>query len=233
MRVMAPFNYVGSEPLLLDNSREPEILVELDAECLDAGGQLKVMPADFYARRPRHELFIWCVRRGFYCLPTHELVEFIRDQIDGESALEIGAGNGCLGRSVGIPMTDSKQQEREDIKARYEHEEQTVITYGPDVEKLTALEAVEKYRPTVVLAAWVTHKYNRDRPAARGNMNGVDESRLLDKKSVKKYIFVGHERVHGENAPKPILSRRHETHRLPYLYSRSPEPRDVIWVWKR
>lgn len=191
------------------------------------------MPASFYAHWPRHELMLWCTRRGFYCLPTHELVEFIRDQIDCEDALEVGAGNGCLGRSVGIPLTDSKQQEREDIKARYEDLGQALVTYGPDVEKLTALEAVEKYRPTVVLAAWVTHRWSRDRPQARGNMNGVDEGRLLDKKSVKKYIFVGNENVHVDQARKPILSRRHETYHPPYLHSRSLDPRDVVWVWSK
>lgn len=228
---MTPFNYVGAEFHIVDNSREPEILAELDAECLDENGLLKVMPADFYARWPRHELFIWAARRAFYCLPTHELVDFIRDQIDCCDTIEIGSGNGCLGRAVGVPLTDSKQQEREEVKARYEHDGMAVIKYGPDVEKLTALEAVERYKPNVVLAAWVTHKYSQSRPQNRGNMNGVDEGRLLDKKWVKKYIFVGHEHVHGEHARKPILSRRHQTFKLPFVYSRSPHARDVIWIW--
>lgn len=229
----APYNWDGSTFHTLDGSRAPEILAELDAECLDANRMLKVMPASFYARWPREDLMLWCVQRGFYCLPTHELVDFLRDLIDCDDALEIGAGNGCLGRAIGIPMTDSYQQEREDVRALYDDLGQGLVHYGPDVEKLTALEAVEKYRPTVVLAAWVTHRWSRDRPNARGNMHGVDEGRLLGKKSVRRYIFVGNESVHVDQAPKPILARRHETHRLPFLFSRSFAPRDVVWVWRR
>jgi len=191
------------------------------------------MPAAFYARWPPRELFIWSVRRAFYCLPTHELVEFIRSQIDCEDAIEIGSGNGCLGRSVGVRLTDSKLQDREDMKARYEHEGQATVTYGADVEKLSALEAVEKYKPKVVLAAWVTHKFNPARPQARGNVYGVDEGRMLDKKFVKKYVFVGNEHVHGESARKPILGRPHATYRLPYNVSRSLDPRNVVWVWSK
>jgi len=228
---MVPFNFDGAEFQLLDGRREQEILNKLDATCFDEQKQLKVMTPASYARWSRSDLAVWCNRRGLYCLPTHELVNFIRDQIDGRDALEIGSGNGCLGRAVGIRLTDSRQQELEHVEARYAQLGQPIVSYGPDVEKLTALEAVEKYKPTVVLAAWVTHKYDKTRPRNRGNMNGVDEGRMLDKKWVKRYIFVSHEHVHGVHARKPILSRRHETHRLPFLYSRSTNPLDVVWIW--
>lgn len=224
----APYNWHGSEFRLLDSSRMPQILEELDAACLQ-DGQLQVMPASFYAQWPQNDLSIWCVKRGFYCLPTLELVEFVRDQIDCEDTVEIGAGNGALGRAVGVTLTDSYQQERPDVQELYSNElGQATVPYGKDVEKLTALEAVEKYRPRVVLAAWVTHRFDRQRTDLRGNMHGVDEGKLLGKRFVKKYIFVGHERVHGT---KPILSRRHATHRLPFLYSRAFDRRDVVWVW--
>jgi hypothetical protein len=224
------FNWDGAEIVTLDASHETEILAGLDAECLDEKGRLKAVPASVYANRSRTDLALWCVRRGFYCLPTLELVEFLREQIIDGDTIEIGAGNGALGRAVGIRMTDSRQQERDDVQQLYQNIEQATVPYGEDVEKLTALEAVEKYRPTVVLGAWVTHRWNRDHPQRRGNMNGIDEGRILDKKFVKKYIFVGHEHVH---ALKPILGRPRETFRLPYLYSRSPDPRDVVWVWSR
>lgn len=223
----AHYNPHGAEFGLLDGSREPEILAELDAECLE-NGALKVMPASFYASRPLNDLSVWCVRRGLYCLPTLELVEFIRDQIDCDDAIEIGAGNGALGRAVGIPLTDSRQQDKDDVREIYASLDQAPVTYPPDVEKLTALEAVEKYRPTVVVAAWVTHRWKREQPQRRGNMHGVDEGKLLGKKFVKKYIFVGHERVH---ATKPILEKRHTTHRLPFLYSRAFDSRNVVWIW--
>jgi hypothetical protein len=56
---------------------------------------------------------------------------------------------------------------------------------------------------------------------------------MLDKKFVKKYIFVGNEHVHGEHARKPILGRPHQTYRLPYNVSRSLDPRNVVWVWSK
>lgn len=211
---------------------DPGALLALEAECIDGAGRLRAVTAKFYAGFKRNDLSAWCVARGFYCLPTLELVDFIRDQIDCDAALEIGAGNGALGRAVGIPMTDSHQQERPEMAALYRGLGQAAVEYGADVEKLTALEAVEKYRPRVVVAAWVTHRWDRRRPHLKGNMYGVDEARLLDKPFVRRYVFVGSESVHGKEAPKPILSRRHETHRLPFLYSRAFEPTDVVWVWR-
>lgn len=228
MTAAAPYDWGSGRSVVLDGSRAPEVLSELDAACLE-DGRLKAMPADFYARWSQNDLSLWCANRGFYCLPTLELVDFIRDQIDCEDALEIGAGCGALGRAVGLPMTDSYQQERDDVRELYLNQlSQAVVPYGDDVERCTALEAAEKYRPRVILAAWVTHRFNPQCPALHGNMNGVDEAKLLGKKYVKKYVFVGHERVHGS---KPILSRRHTTHRLPFLYSRAFDRANVVWVW--
>lgn len=218
----------GMTGILLDGSREAEVLAELDAACL-AEGVLQVMPAEFYARWSQNDLMVWCVRRGFYCLPTLELVEFLRTEIGGESAIEVGAGHGALGRALGIPVTDSKMQERSDIAEIYRSVDQAPINYPPDIEKLTALEAVEKYRPLVVIGAWVTHRYNSKVPERGGNAYGVDEVKLLSKKWVRQYLFIGHERVHSQ---KPLLSSRHATHRLPFLFSRGSDPLNVIWSWK-
>jgi len=224
---VAPFDWSSVKAAVLDRSREPEILAELDAACLK-DGRLQAMPAAYYARWPQNDLSLWCCRRGFYCLPTLELIEFVQAQIGGDSAIEIGAGNGALGRALGVPLTDSFQQERPEVRELYVNQlGHATVPYGSDVEKLTALEAVEKYRPRVVVAAWVTHRFNRERPNLHGNMHGVDETKLLQKKCVRKYIFVGHERVHST---KPILQRRHETH-APPLYSRATSGRNVVWIW--
>lgn len=223
-----PFDWSSGRASVLDASRVAEVLPELDAACMK-DGRLQAMPADYYARWSQNDLSLWCVHRGLYCLPTLELVDFIRGQIDCEDALEIGAGNGALGRAVGIPLTDSYQQEKEEVRELYvDRLGQAVVSYGNDVERCTALEAAEEYRPRVVLAAWVTHRYNSKCPQLHGNMHGVDESKLLGKKYVRRYIFVGHERVHGL---KPIMSKRHTTHRLPCLYSRAFDRNDVVWIW--
>jgi hypothetical protein len=214
---------------MLDTTRESEIVAELDSACLDEQGQLRVMPAEFYARRRREDLALWCVRRGFYCLPTQELIDFLRQQIAGEKAIEIGAGHGAIGKALGIPVTDSRQQERPEIKKLYDDLGQAVVRYSDDIEKLTALEACEKYQPSVVIGAWVTHRYDPKRHKLGGNVNGIDEQRLIQKDYLWRYIFVGHKKVHEH---KPILSSRHKTHDLPFLVSRSVEPLDVIWTWE-
>lgn len=158
MTVRAPFDWAGVRPSSLDLSRETEVLERLDTACL-VNGILQVMPSQFYEGIAQHDLSLWCVRRGLYCLPTLELVNFVRDQIGDRDAVEIGVGNGALGRAVGIRMTDSRQQETPAVKALYGDLDQAVVTYGADVEKLTALEAVEEYTPQVVVGAWVTHRY--------------------------------------------------------------------------
>lgn len=210
--------------VLLDGSREKEVVPELDAACLD-GGQLRVMPAAFYARYRRNDLAVWCLRRGFYCLPTHELAEWLSETIGADSAIEIGAGHGAL-HLAGVPATDSYQQEDLLMRELYAGLGQATVPYGKHVEKLTALQAVDKYQPTVVLGCWVTHRYTKE---AGGNAWGIDEGKLLRKPSVRRYIFVGHERVHEH---KPILRIPHSTHRMAFLYSRATDARDVVWIWE-
>ena len=210
---------------ILDARNETKILAKLDKACL-RDGRLDPMPAAFYATVPQNDLSIFCVRRGFYCLPTVELIEWLRERIGGRKAIEIGAGNGAIGRALGIPMTDSRQQERPEMAAYYASLGQATVSYPDDVEKLSAAAAVEKYKPEVVIAAWVTHRYYTHSHELGGNQWGVDESRLR----VATYIHVGHEGVHAQ---KPILKREHETHRLPFLYSRSMTLKNVVWVWTR
>lgn len=217
----------GMTGAILDISRETETNARLDAACL-VDGVLQAMPAEFYAGFSQNDLSVWCMRRGFYCLPTLELVDFVREQIAGEKAIEIGAGHGALGRALGIPTTDSHQQSRPEVVAHYARLNTAVVRYPMDVEKLTAMQAVEKYQPTVVLACWVTHRYHPVLHARGGNMDGVDEPKLLAKASVLKYVFVGHERTH---ANKVILKERHETFRLPFLFSRAMDSGNVAWVW--
>lgn len=216
--------------LVLDISREDEFLPVLDAACL-RDGVLQVMPASFYLGLDPNDLGVWCLRRGFYSLPTLELVEFLKGLIGSDSAIEIGAGHGALGRALGIPMTDSHMLGRDDVAEMYRATGQEVATYPADVEKLTALEACEKYRPRVVLGAWITHRYSPDRKDRGGNSYGVDESRMLSKGYLRRYIMVGHDRVHRL---KPLLDRRHETHRPMGLVSRSPDrEKNAVWVWSR
>lgn len=214
---------------VLDASREKDIISELDAACL-VEGELQPMPAAFYASRPRTELSLWCVRRGFYCLPTLELVALLHAFIGRRPAIEIGSGNGCLGRALGIPRTDSFQQAKNEMRLLYESMGQAPVVYGRDVEQMDALMAVQHYQPEVVVAAWVTHRYNKDEHYRGGNYEGVDEAALLEMPSVRHYIHVGALPTHEH---KPLRQRQYHRARADFLFSRLPLPQDELWIWER
>lgn len=224
------FNYAGAiadAQILALPRPEAEVVAELDAACLK-DGLLQPMPAAFYASRLQVELAAWCVRRGFYCLPTTELIDWLREQIAGDTAIEIGAGNGAIGRALGIPITDSRQQEHPELRRHYEAIGQGVTHYPPDVEKLTAMEAAEKYRPSVIIAAWVTWRYNPNLHRRGGNAQGVDELKLFAKPFVDRYIHIAHERVHARS---PLRDVPHTVHRHPWLFARPMDPLNVVWDW--
>lgn len=205
-------------------------LAALDRACMPDGWLQPVPSAVYEATEPAARV-TWCVKRGLYHLPTLELVETLRRELpDPERAIEIGAGHGALGKALGIRCTDNRMQEWPDIRRTYEELGQAVVTYPPHVEKIAALDAIDKYQPRTVVAAWVTHKYHYLRHDKGGNMFGVDEPELLLKPSVRRYVFVGHEQTHRNKA---ILDQSHSVMKPPGMYSRSPVPGDVVWVWER
>jgi hypothetical protein len=202
----------------------------LDAGALD-NGVLRVMPAAFYQQFEQVEVSGFCLRNGLYCLPTVELVDKINELIQEvsptRSAIEIGSGNGVLGKALGIPCTDSHMQEDPAVIALYRTMGQPVITYGPHVERLDAEAAVARHRPEVVVAAWVTHKYNPAEHGRGGNVYGVDEIALLGR--IKRYIFVGNFYTHEH---KPLLNLSYTVHDSAALFSRAQQPQGngvVVW----
>jgi hypothetical protein len=187
---------------------------DLAPECLDQRGQLRIMPASYYANATVDERAWFAFRYGFYSLPTLELVDWLQHFIDGRPAIEVGSGNGALARALGIPATDSYEQERPDIKRYYELLYQPTVQYAADVEKLEALEAIEKYQPKVVIAAWVGY---------------VDVPAII--RLAGNYVLMGNLGPHGD---LPMRSLPHDEHFFPWLYSRAfSGKRDFIGVWRR
>lgn len=208
----------------------------LDANALD-NGVLRVVPMDFYAQFSQADLSGFCLRHGLYCLPTVELVDKINALIleasPSRSAIEVGSGNGVLGKALGITCTDNHMQEDPAVIALYRTMGQPVVTYGPHVERLDAAAAVAQHKPEVVVAAWVTHQYNAAEHHRGGNVHGVDEVALLGQ--IKRYIFVGNFYVHEH---KPLLALPYTVHESVALFSRSLKPDGngvVVWdnpEWK-
>ena len=171
-----------------------------------------------------------CHKHGIYQLPTWELIKFLKDQIGEGPAIEIGSGNGCIGRLLGIPTTDNKMQELPEIKALYEIMKQPTVTYGKDVEHLDGLEAIRKYKPKVVLGCWVTQKWKEG--MADGNALGVDEALIFEEESVEKYIFVGNEKTHASKEILDMFPVRKFKHKT--LLSRSMDrEKNIIYIFNR
>jgi hypothetical protein len=217
-------------------STDPSTPVMFDARgvrdlaplALDEAGRLRLLPASFWASTTVAERAVFGNRHALYSFPTTELVAWLQDFIGPRSAMEIGAGNGVLAEALGIPAVDNRMQEWPHIAAVYAASGQPTIGYGPAVQQMDALVAVKKTRPSVVIACWVTHKYDPKRHQAGGNMYGVVEEQLLP--HCQHYVLVGNEQVHRD---KSLWDRPHEIHYPDWLYSRAHNgSRNFIAVWR-
>ena len=192
-------------------------------------GKINNLPFEVLNRFSQDQLSLFCHKHAIYQLPTQELIKFLKDQIAGEPAIEIGSGNGCIGRFLDIPRTDNKMQELPEIKTYYSLMRQPVITYGNDVELIDGIEAIKKYKPKVVIACWVTQKWKEG--MTEGNALGVDETLIFDE-SVEKYIFVGNEKTHGSKeilGMFPVKKFKHKT-----ILSRSMErDKNIIYIFTK
>lgn len=194
---------------------------------LNENGELQILDASFWQQFSQIEISNFCVANAFYCIPTTELVLWLQERIAGHRTIEIGSGNGVMAKRLGIPATDNRMQEWPKIAIAYEAVRQRPIKYGDNVICLDAQAAVEKYKPELVIAAWVTHKWNPKDVQREGNMYGVTEE---DINKNAAYIHIGNRYVHRD---KPILDLPHEEYEFPWLISRaingSP---NFIAVWE-
>lgn len=191
------------------------------------GTQLAIKSAEFWQQFTQIEIAYFCMRLGFYCIPTTELVLWLQREIGPRFAIEIGSGNGVLAAALGIPATDNRMQERAEFAALYKSISQAPVEYGDNVKLADALEAVRMFKPEVVIAAWVTHEYRPSEHWRGGNVIGVAEEEIVKRAT---YIHVGNRSAHRN---KPILESQHEEFEFPWLVSRSlsGEP-NFIAVWR-
>lgn len=208
---------------------DPQTTRDIAPLLLDARGLPRVCDAAELAPTTAQERMLFGVRHGIYSFPTAQLCAFLRARIGARRAIEIGAGHGALARALSIPATDNRQQEDPEVRAYYDSLGQPTIRYGDHVEKLDALEAVARHRPQVVVACWVTHRFDPAHPQRGGSTSGVDEAALIE--GCEEYIFIGNEQVH---AHKPIWDLPHEKLTPPWLYSRALNGTpDFIAIWRR
>lgn len=203
----------------------------LSRHLLDDGGRMRLLSAATLREIDPDHLALWCQKNGRYGIPTVELIAFLRDKIGGRSAIEVGSGMGDLGYHLGLRMTDSFVQLRPDMQFLYALMQTAVTRPPPDVEVLDAEAAVEKYRPQVLLASWLTQKYepgDENPPKVGSSIYGPDEKKMLGR--VETYLHVGNRITHKD---KRILALPHEEHVYPWIVSRAGSQADnVVFEWK-
>lgn len=192
------------------------------------GRFIKVLPADVWRKYDWTSVRQLMNETGTYVLPTQELIDYLLKDIDGYRTIEIGAGNGVVGRTLGIPITDScLQRDNMAVRLYYTLCGQPIINYPKDIIKAEAMEAVRRFKPEAVIGCYVTHKWRNDTQS--GNDWGIDFERLLS--SVKKFILVGNRVTHRDN---PIMALPHIEERFEGLITRAgiDEPTNCVFIWE-
>ena len=192
------------------------------------GWKIKVLPAEDWRKFSDPEIKTLMHETATYVLPTQELLDFLNEEKSGMKTIEVAAGNGFIGRNLGVPVTDScVQRDNKEIVAAYKMFGQPTIKYPKDIIKLEANSAVTRFRPECVIVCYGTHLDKPGRPQT-GFAYGIDYERLLPR--VKKLILVGNKETHGTN---PIMDLPHREVKLDGLITRSSDPEtNRIFIWE-
>lgn len=225
---------LSNRPMVL----QQEDISELESLVMEGKGIPKVVTAKVFDDFSDNQRMLLMVKHGLYVFPTLELASFIDNEVFGKTVLEIGAGNGAMADYLGIRATDNYSQApdyRPDPKLRALWEQgqqamknmgQAFVTYGDNVDRIEAMDAVIKHKPEIVYGCFITHKYRAG--DKDGNKFGVDEEKLIRR---CEYIMVGNAVTHRN---KRILSVPHSELCLPGLITRAQhQEANRVWKWDK
>ncbi|NJI25823.1 hypothetical protein HBI98_01255 [Aeromonas veronii] len=215
-----------------------EDISELESLVMERHGIPRVVGAEVFDRFSENQRMRLMVKHGLYVFPTIELADWLVAECCWQSVMEIGAGNGALAKHLGVRATDNYSQ-APDYRPEPKHQQlwlqgqeamrqmgQAFVTYGGNVERREAMDAVIKHKPEVVYGLFITHKYRAG--DKDGNVFGVEEDKILRRAD---YIMVGNAYTHRN---KRILSLPHHEHQLTGLITRSRDQElNRIWTWKK
>ncbi|MBQ9646113.1 MAG: hypothetical protein IJV24_07135 [Prevotella sp.] len=207
-------------------------LTQMLTEDTDLGMMVRPLPYAEIAGDTVATLNVVMQALGLYTFPTQELVDWLRSEIDDDpdyephTAIEICCGTGWLGRSLGIPTTDSRLQERDDIRQSYLAQGAMPISYPKDVEPLDALSAIRKYEPEYVVASYCTHLYGTG-SLKSGNAFGVDTRWV--RSHCRRFYHIGNDDIHHRD---PIQKMPHRRLQFPWLVTRGNSAHARIYVWE-
>lgn len=207
-------------------------LTRMMAEDTELGMMIRPLPYAEIAGDTPDTLNMVMQALGLYTFPTQELVDWLHSEIDDDpelephTAIEICCGTGWLGRSLGIPTTDSRLQEREDIRQSYIAQMAVPISYHDDVEQLDALSAIRKYEPEYVIASYCTHLYGTG-SLKSGNAFGVDTRWV--RSHCRRFYHIGNDDIHFRD---PIMKMPHRRLQFPWLVTRGNSAHARVYVWE-
>ena len=201
-------------------------------QAITDNGDLNVLPSEFYKQFTQEDISTFCTVKGYYSLPTEELIDFLKNEIGNEEkVIEIAGGNGVYGRALGIVSTDSYLQKlNTQVRLRYEQTQQTIVPYGSNVKPLEAMEAVRKYKPRIVVVAWGTHKFDRKKPIEEGNQYGIEFEKIMAYQSVEKIILIGDLEIHKFN---PVRKKATRIIQEDWIISRSLRNQNAIIIYEK
>ena len=204
-----------------------EFLEKYDRIFLDERGIIKLQSADFYKTIDNTDLRVWCICRAIYQLPTIELIEWLKENFNLDRAIEIGAGNNYLYHHLGIKGVDNYSEQIPAVKLVHELLNQPSTDPPPEVEKLDAIAAIEKYQPETVITSWATLKTEDPEEIDAGHKYAPDEFEILDKGV--NYVFIGNEDIHSDRL---IMNKPHKTYYFNWLVSRGyKSEQNYICIW--
>ena len=189
-------------------------------------GEFQILDATFWNQFSREQILKFMNEESLYVLPTEELLCFLDQEIGANTAIEVGAGRGIIGRELNIRTTDSYQQSDSFMKQLYNAIQTPTIKYPKYIEKIDAVSAARKYRPHTILGCFVTHKWRHDTQS--GNDFGIDMTKMFS--FAKKFILVGNKKVHKDN---PLMRVPHIEITLEGLITRGAQPElNRVFIWE-
>lgn len=203
-----------------------------DLLCPEHNGIVKPLPFSVIANDTVDTLNLVLQYSALYTFPVVELIDFLKGEIDDDpelephTAIEICAGMGWIGRGLGIPITDSRIQERDDVRSSYLANRAVPIQYPDDVECLDAVSAVKKYAPEFVIGSYVTRLYGLG-SLKQGSSFGVDTPWLVN--NCRRFYHIGNDDVHYGD---PIMKRPHQRLKFDWLVTRGNSEHARIYVWE-
>jgi len=242
------------EQELVDHTRSLEIVNSLVGNT----GRIYPIPYSHIKDDTLDTLNVVMQALGLYTFPTLELCEWLYSQIDDNpeyephSAIEICAGTGWIGRQLGIPTTDVKNMENPEVQKIMLDSRSIPTIYADDVETLEASDAVNKYKPDIVIGSYVTSRQLVDKVDKRKAKTvgihmpngGIITQNLMDivRKEIKvgadvksicrkvyKVILICNMRVHKNES---YMSLPHKTLSFPWLITRGDVSQARILIFE-